>query len=404
MTASTAQRALAHDLLARHPAVAAATLEKLSGAQVAETLAEQPTRVAEMSPPQAASILRWMPDERRETLLGSVGGRAERELREVIGYPVNTAGSLMDPRVYVTNGSETASEALARIAGVRKPLYQMYVVDDAHRVTGSVAIQDLATAPSDQKVSTLLSTKVETIDAFTHRDDLMEMLARTALPTLAVVDLEGHLIGVLRHRALLGIVEEGAASMAQQMVGVSPDERALSPVWFAVKKRLPWLNINLLTAFLAASVVGLFEGTIAQVTSLAVLLPGVAGQSGNSGSQALAVTMRGLALREIRAVHWPRIAAKELIVGMINGVAIAIVTGAGVWIWSSSAPLAGVIAVAMIASMSAAGLAGASVPIVLKSLGQDPAQSSSIILTTVTDVVGFSTFLGLAALLIDKLV
>jgi magnesium transporter len=190
----------------------------------------------------------------------------------------------------------------------------------------------------------------------------------------------------------------------QQMVGVNRDERALSPVAFAVKKRLPWLNINLLTAFLAAAVVGMFEGPIARVTSLAVLLPVVAGQSGNSGSQALAVTMRGLALREIRAVHWPRVALKELAVGVTNGLAIAVVTGAGVWLWSGKPMLSVVISVSMVLSMAAAGLAGASIPIVLKRLGQDPAQSSSIILTTVTDVIGFSSFLGFATVMADRLV
>ena len=189
----------------------------------------------------------------------------------------------------------------------------------------------------------------------------------------------------------------------QQMVGASKDENALSPPTFAARKRLPWLNINLLTAFLAAAVVGLFESTIAQVTSLAVLLPVVAGQSGNSGSQALAVTMRGLALREIRASHWLRVVGKESVVGLLNGIAIAVVCAAGVWVWSGSPMLALVIAVAMVISMMAAGVAGATIPIVLKRMGQDPAQSSSIVLTTVTDVVGFLSFLGLATILADRL-
>jgi magnesium transporter len=189
----------------------------------------------------------------------------------------------------------------------------------------------------------------------------------------------------------------------QTMVGASKEERALSKVSFAVRKRLPWLEINLGTAFLAASVVGLFEETIARYTALAVLLPVVAGQSGNTGAQALAVTMRGLALREIRVSHGFRVLMKELIIGFVNGVAIAIVTSIGVYLWSRNWGLSIVMFTAMIVSMVAASAAGALIPIVLVKLNRDPATASSIILTTVTDIVGFFTFLGLATLLAEML-
>lgn len=432
MTASAARDALAAQFLAAHPIASAAALASLPPAACAATLAGRPAFVtarvlermvpqraaqviaalgdaaaeplAELSPPRAAIALAWLGNTERDAALASVVPRVARELRDLLSYPDNTAGSLMDPRVYAARSNDTAGDALAGIAGIRKPLYQIYVVDDELVLLGTIAIQDLAVAPADEPISTLVNTAFDSIDAFTHRDEVTALLGSTATPSIAVTDAEGHLLGALRHRTLLGLAEEDAASKMQQMVGASPDERALSPVGFAVRKRLPWLNINLLTAFLAAAVVGLFEGTIAKVTSLAVLLPVVAGQSGNSGSQALAVTMRGLALREIRAVHWPRVAVKELLVGVTNGVAIAVVTAGGVWVWSGSPALAAVIAIAMVTSMAAAGLAGASIPIVLKSLGQDPAQSSSIILTTVTDVVGFSSFLGLATILSDRLV
>ena len=166
-----------------------------------------------------------------------------------------------------------------------------------------------------------------------------------------------------------------------------------------MRKRLPWLQINLVTAFIAAAVVGLFENTIAQYTALAVLLPVVAGQSGNTGAQALAVTMRGLALREIRAAQWPRVVFKETNVGFWNGVVVALTTSVGVLVWSGSWGLALIIAASMVLSMLIAGVAGAAIPIVLTVLGQDPAQSSSIVLTTITDVTGFFSFLGIATLL-----
>jgi magnesium transporter len=158
-----------------------------------------------------------------------------------------------------------------------------------------------------------------------------------------------------------------------------------------------------LTAFLAAAVVGLFENTIAKFTALAVLLPVVAGQSGNTGAQALAVIMRGLALREIRVRNTPRVLLKELFAGTVNGVAIAAVTALGVYVWSRSLGLCAVIALAMVMSMAIAGLAGAAIPMLLTALRQDPAQSSSIILTTVTDVAGFFSFLGLATLFANLL-
>jgi len=166
-----------------------------------------------------------------------------------------------------------------------------------------------------------------------------------------------------------------------------------------VIKRLPWLQINLLTAFLAAAVVGLFESTIAKFTALAVLLPVVAGQSGNAGAQALAVTMRGLFLREISLRHWPKVVFKEAAVGLANGIAVALTTALGVYFWSRSTGLVVVISSAMVISMVIAGIAGALVPIMLRRFGQDPAQSSSIVLTTVTDVAGFFSFLGIATLL-----
>jgi magnesium transporter len=170
-----------------------------------------------------------------------------------------------------------------------------------------------------------------------------------------------------------------------------------------VSKPPPWQHLNLAPAFIAASVVGLFAETIAKYTALAVLLPVVAGQSGNTGAQALGVTMRGLALREITLRHWLRVTIKEASVGLINGVAVALVTMAGVYIWSGSIGLCMVIGLAMVMAMVIAGVAGAIVPLLLSAVGQDPAQSSSIVLTTVTDIFGFFSFLGLATVFASML-
>jgi magnesium transporter len=242
-----------------------------------------------------------------------------------------------------------------------------------------------------------------TVQAIDPQDEIVDRFTEGRVESLPVVDFEGRLLGVIRQDTLVATARQDAAADMQAMVGVSRAERALSPVGFAVRKRLPWLEINLVTAFLAAAVVGLFEGTIARFTALAVLLPVVAGQSGNTGAQALAVTMRGLAMREIRIGQWVRVARKEASVALLNGVAVSLTTSAGVFVWSRSAGLSLVIGVSMVLSMIAAGLAGVLVPVTLTRLGQDPAQSSSIILTTVTDVVGFASFLGIATLLAGML-
>ena len=234
-------------------------------------------------------------------------------------------------------------------------------------------------------------------------EEVVEAIDTHGLSELAVVDLDGRLIGVIRQDRVVSAKKEQASVGMQTMVGVSKEERALSSPAFAVRKRLPWLQINLLTAFLAATVVGFFESTIAQFTALAVLLPVVAGQSGNTGAQALAVVMRGLALREVRVSQWRRVIGKECAAGLLNGLAVAATTAAGVALWSGSLGLVLVIAISMVLSMVIAGMAGAAIPMLLTMLDQDPAQSSSILLTTITDVAGFFSFLGIATLMVGML-
>ena len=254
---------------------------------------------------------------------------------------------------------------------------------------GRVDIQDLALGEPDQTLTRIARKIVDAVQDTAPREDVVEKMQQDAVTDLPVIDFDGHLVGVMRQAKLASAVEQETSLGIQTMVGASRDERALSPAFFAVRERLPWLQINLLTAFLAASVVGLFESTIAKYTALAVLLPVAAGQSGNAGAQALAVTMRGLVLREISLRHWPKVLMKEVNVGLMNGLAIAATTALGVYIWSGSLGLVLVIASAMVISMVAAGFADALVLIVLQRLSLDIAQSSSIILTTVTDIVGF---------------
>jgi len=351
-------------------------------------------------PIHAARVLSRISEDDRQRMIKLVDSTRQRELSTLVQYPENSAGSLMNTRFLLLNENLTVREVLHRIRKF-KPRFtrQLYTVDSEGRPQGMIEMHRLALAESDDLLINLMNPVPSLVTATATREEVVEQLESHRITDLPVLDIAGRLIGIIHYDALVEAVREESSIDILTMVGASRDERALSPIRFVVSKRLPWLSINLLTAFLAASVVGLFESTIAQFTALAVLLPVVAGQSGNTGAQALAVTMRGLALREIGTSQWLRVAWKEVGAAFINGTSIAVLTMLGVLIWSSSIGLALVIGSSMIIAMVAAAFSGAIIPVILASLGQDPAQSSSIILTTVTDVVGFFAFLGIATLL-----
>ena len=422
------QSALRTDMLRSYPWEAAAILDGADPAEAAAVISsDTPTVTAEvvrsMAPPTAASALVALDDEPlREValamdidalarLLGGLDDDAlvqrldelapgvAAEVRTILSYPPTQAGSMMDTRFVAFPPQTTAEVALSEVRARAGRTRDVFLVDPEHRVLGAVPVEDLALAPDGARLSELRRRDPPSIEATAPVEEVRERLVEIGSHSLAVLDFESRIIGVIRAPELVEAVELVATADIQKMVGAGSEERALSSPALAVRKRLPWLYINLVTAFVAASVVGIFESTIATFTALAVLLPVVAGQSGNSGAQALAVSMRGLALRELRASQWRRVALKEVSVGLINGIAIAVVTSAGVFVWAQSIGLSVVIGVAMVLSMTVAGLAGTLIPITLRAMGQDPAQSSSIVLTTVTDVIGFLSFLGLATLL-----
>jgi magnesium transporter len=397
------------DLFARGSADALASLFRHLtddvAQQVLETLAPDRSAelMAQLDPGRAAILAARLAPTRRDEVLAHLAPPAAAEIRALMRYPPDSAGALMDVRVVTARPDASASSILDRVRLGAGPTTDILVVEDDGALAGVLAIADLALAAPDTPARTLLRQPPARIRALAPREDVVDLLSKLKLANLPVVDADDRVVGLIRHSALVRAAEEEASADIQTMVGVSAEERALSPMSFAVRKRLPWLQINLVTAFLAAAVVGLFEDTIARFTALAVLLPVVAGQSGNTGAQALAVTMRGLALREVRLRHWRHVLVKEALVGFVNGIGVAITTSTAVYLWSRSAGLAAVIGVSMVISMLCAGLAGAAVPMGLVAARQDPAQSSSIILTTVTDIVGFFSFLGIATLLAARL-
>jgi len=427
-------RRMARAFADAYPDEVAATLEHVSAAEIARFLKPEPTSravaivsrltptaagevlvamgeskavavLAALDPARAAAVMATLEEEARSRLLAGIDDRAARELREIMTYPSETAGALMDPRTgSLFRPDSRVRDVVARLRRIRQHRIQdLFVVDTDGKLMGALKLNDVLLAAPMATLASLVDHPPVALAATASREEVVETLQNHNLTALPVIDFDGRLVGVIRQQGLLTAVGEEMSADLQTMVGVSKAERALSPPMFAVRKRLPWLQVNLLTAFLAASVVGLFEGTIARFTALAVLMPVVAGQSGNTGAQALAVTLRGLALREIRSRHWLRVVGKEALVGATNGLAIAFFAGTGVLLWSGSPGLALVISTAMTMSMTIAAIAGAGIPLLLDAFDQDPAQSSSIFLTTITDVMGFLSFLGLATLLASLL-
>jgi magnesium transporter len=421
------------DLLARTETAAVATqMTRLSRSLLSDALAEisskgQATLLPWIDPDVAARFLEKMDKDALEEVLRDIEPKdsarilarfapavlAERlqsipedlrsEIRLLLRFPKDSAGAIMDPRAVLVRRDDSASSALRKARKRGRSVMDVLVVEADGRLVGTAAIAALALAESGASVGSLMKTPVPSVNAMSPREDAVESFRHNGIATLPVTHVDGTVLGVLRADRLSEVASEEAGNDMLTMVGADPEERALSGVGFSVSKRLPWLGINLLTAFLASAVVGLFESTIAQVSALAVLLPIVAGQSGNTGAQAMAVAMRGLAVREILPRHWLRVMFKEIRVGIINGVAVAIATGLSVWWWSGQPALGGVIGVAMVIAMGIASAAGALVPLGLSAIGRDPAQSSSIVLTTITDVFGFFAFLGLATLFVSAL-
>ena len=359
----------------------------------------------EFSPQILASFISRMSSMQQEKVLENFPSSVKKEISLFLNFPPESVGSLMDPRVMALPEDLLVEHAIAQIrAKGSKEIHEIYVIDRDQNLVGRVPLRDLLIAQPDERLQAVMERDLLTIHPLEQRDQILDIFNERRLFTIPVVNLDGQLLGIIRNQAIVKASQEEATADLQTMVGASADERALSPPLFAGKKRLPWLQVNLLTAFVAAFVVGLFESTIGQITALAVLLPVVAGQSGNTGAQSLAVVMRGLALRDIRPSQWMQVSGKEVTVAFVNGLAVAATTCLGVFLWSNSWGLTMVIGVSMIVSMTIAGLSGAVIPIILRALNQDPAQSSSIVLTTVTDVFGFFSFLGLATIFYEFLV
>ena len=349
----------------------------------------------------AASIIMHLPQDARERIKEHMPDKLKDQIKELLEYPEGSVGRIMSTDFLTFRKDVSAQEAIEEIRSLAKkrfPLSYVYVVDDDNHLIGVINMRDLMLASPDMALELIIRKDVFSIHCFLDRNEAANELARRKYFATPVIDSENHILGIIKAERLIQGVQEDVTKDMQRMFGVGGDERVSSGIMFSIKKRLPWLHVNLAPAFLAAAVVSLFEGIIAKLTILAVFLPVVAGQGGNAGAQSLAVVMRGIVMREIPRDKVFSIIMKEVKLGAINGAIIGAVTAVVAWIWNGNPYLGIVIGLGMFFNLIFAGLSGSSIPILMKRIGIDPAQSSSIILTTVTDVMGFIAFLGFAVL------
>ncbi len=354
-----------------------------------------------LEPQLLTTLLMHVSKEFRERIRKHISGTLEGQIRELLEYPERSVGRVMTTDFLFFDKDITARDAISKIRSLSKkrlPASYAYVVDGEKHLIGVINMRDLMIALPNQSLESIMLKDVFSLDSFRDVQDAANDLAKRKYFAAPVVDAENRIIGIIKAERLIKGVQEDSTQDIQRMFGVGGDEKPFSSIFFSMKKRLFWLHINLVTAFMAAAVVAMFEGIISKLTILAVFLPVVAGQGGNAGAQSLAVVMRGLVMREIPKEKTLPLIMKEGALGAINGLIIGMVTAMIAWIWNGNPYLGLVIGLGMFFNLIFAGFAGASIPLIMKKIGIDPAQSSSIILTTVTDILGFLAFLGFAVL------
>ncbi|HXV27987.1 MAG TPA: magnesium transporter [bacterium] len=357
--------------------------------------------VGRLESQQGAAIFMHLPDDIRQPFLEYLPDNTKKQIQELLTYPEDSAGRIMTTDFLAFHAGLKVKEVIQRIrllARRKSPASYAYVVDQENHLVGVINMRDMMLSPPDAALEAVMRKDIFSVNCLMDREVVAAELSKRHFFAAPVVDNENRLLGIVKAEQLIEEVQEEATEDIQKLFGAGGDERAFSPVPFSLRMRLPWLYVNLATAFLAASVVALFEDVIARITILAVFLPVVAGQGGNAGAQSLAVVIRGLVLREIPPKKVWKLVMKEALIGTLNGVFIGAVTGLIVWVWHGNPYLGVVIGLAMLVNLLFAGLSGAAIPITMKGLGLDPAQCSNIILTTITDVMGFFTFLGFAVL------
>jgi magnesium transporter len=392
---------LAQEVKTRSADGAAAKLAHFGGAEIAAAL----TR---LTPAFAQDVLAALPDEVRERAFGAAPSELSRQWQRNSLYEANTIGRMMEPVLAAFSPERTVGETIDSLREMVKSAFitYVYVLDAREHLLGIVTMRDLLFSEKERTLGETMIKDVFALQAAARLEEAMKLVLDRHYPVYPVVDSERRLMGLVRGQAMFEAQAIEISLQAGTMMGVEKEERIGTPWAHSLKLRHPWLQLNLLTAFLAAAVVGIFQDTIDRLVILALFLPVLAGQSGNTGCQALAVTLRGMTIGELKPGSERQLVTKEAGLGLLNGAGVGVFAAIGMYVVAAGQHsehallLSVVVFLAMIGSCVASGLSGALVPLTLKRLGFDPATASSIFLTTATDVVSMGMLLGLAALLV----
>lgn len=359
----------------------------------------------EMEPDDAADIVRELEQEDRDRLLEGMEKEqpeSAEEVRELLEYPEDTAGAIMNPRVATLKSNITVEDAISEVRRMRdeyENIYYMYVVDKDGILEGVLSMRSLLLAPKGAMLSNIMCKNLFGIlHTSMDKEIVAQIMADTNFHTLPVVNADGELMGIVTHDDVIDILRDESTEDMQKLAGAGADEQIFDPINQSIRQRTPWLFVNLITATIASSVVGIFDKDIAILPILAVFMPIIAGIGGNTGAQTLAVTVRSLALGDVELFDMQRVCIREAFKGFINGLFIGLFGAVIALIFSHRIDFALIVWAAMIFNMSLGGFMGSFIPFTLKKFGLDPASGSSIFTTWITDSGGFFIFLGLGAI------
>ncbi len=383
------------------PAEAADALEALDPALAAEVLQS-------INPSVVGDIIPELEDASRDSLFAVAPAGVTQQWSLNLSFPEGSLGRLMEMPPLTFHPDETVGAASERVRAIPRTVFFTYafVLDSERRLVGVCTMRDLLAADDNATLGEVMLKDVFTLQPNIQLDDAMRLVVQKHFPVYPVVDDVGRFLGQVRGSAMFQEQAVEISAQPGQMVGVNEEERLLTPWPRSLKFRHPWLQLNLLTAFLAAGVVGFFQETLDQMVILALFLPVLAGQSGNTGCQALAVTLRGMTLGELEQGAARTLVSKEALLGVLNGFLVGLVAGVGMFVVAraqgnpNALALAGIVVLAMMGSCVISGISGALIPLTLQRVGADPATASSIFLTTATDVASMGMLLGLATLLL----
>jgi magnesium transporter len=381
------------------PEAGAALLAERSAEEIGKLLQDLPSD-------DAAALIDYLPEDLSAAVLELVQRRpAGGDVGELLEYEERTAGRIMNPKVFALAEDMTAGESIIALQGSRdvEVVFYLYVIDIRRHLVGVVSLRRLLLVSTETPLKRIMTTDLISVRADMDQEEVARQVASYNLLAIPVVDEENKLVGVITVDDVIDVIKDEATEDVYRLAGVTGDDRVFTSASDSLRKRLPWLIVNLATAFLAASVVALFSGTIDKVVALAIFMPVVAGMGGNAATQTLTVIVRGIALGELTWSNSRKALFKEAAVGAGNGMACGLVGALVVWLFYGDRVLAGILAMAMVINMFVAATAGTVIPLALRAMKVDPALASAVFITTLTDMFGFASFLGLATLMLKYL-